>query len=454
MPAFYPEYLKASHSAPAPGVPASGQAPGCPRPEAPSIPQPGPPPTGWKHTFRALRHRNFRIFIAGQAVSLIGTWMQNVGQSWLVYRLTGSELMVGLLGFCGHGPVLLLGPLAGLAADRYSRYRIVLLTQTAFLVQAVVLAALTLSGRVTATHVFLLAAVWGVINAFDIPARQSLYIHMVGGKDLLNAISLNSVVFNTARVAGPAVGGLVIALAGEGVCFSLNAATFLAVLGSLFLLRLPPLEPENRDTPWRHLREGFRYVASHKPVLALLAINSAMNITRAPAVALAPFFADAIFGRGSEGLGVLTAAAGLGAILGTLGLARRTATRGLPRVVFSSALATGACLALFAWSPTFWVALLVFAFIGFNHMRQNASANTLIQTLIPDAYRGRVMALYSMTVVGVLPIGHLAGGAAAEQIGPRWTVFWGGLVCTLAALAFRPYVARLQRAVKERSMSK
>ncbi len=379
--------------------------------------------------------------------------MQNVGQSWLVYRLTGSELMVGLLGFCAHGPVLLLGPLAGLTADRRSRYRIVLLTQAAFLVQAVLLATLTLTGRITATHVFLLAGVWGVINAFDIPARQSLYIHMVGGQDLLNAIALNSVVFNTARVAGPAIGGLVIAVAGEGVCFSINAATFLAVLGSLFLLRLPPLEPESRDTPWRHLREGFRYVASHQPVLALLAINAAMNVTRAPAVALAPFFADAIFGRGSEGLGVLTAAAGLGAVAGTLGLARRTAARGLPGVVFSSALATGACLVLFAWSPAFWSSLLIFGLIGFNHMRQNASANTLIQTLIPDAYRGRVMALYSMTVVGVLPLGHLAGGAVAEHIGPRWTVFWGGLICAVAALAFRPFMAGLHEAVKQRSMA-
>ena len=428
-------------------------SPPAPRPEAPSIPQP-PPASGWSRTFRALRHRNFRIFVAGQAVSLIGTWMQNVGQSWLVYRLTGSELMVGLLGFCAHGPVLLLGPLAGLFADRHSRYRIVLFTQAAFLLQAILLAALTLSGRVTAGHVFALAAAWGVVNAFDIPARQSLYIHMVGGKDLLNAIALNSVVFNTARVVGPAVGGLVIAAAGEGVCFSINAATFLAVLGSLFLLRLPPLRPERRDTPWRHMREGFRYVASHQPVLALLAINAAMNITRAPAVALAPFFADAIFGRGSEGLGILTAAAGLGAIAGTLGLARRTGARGLPRVVFSSALATGACLVLFAWSPSFWSSLAVFALIGFNHMRQNASANTLIQTLIPDAYRGRVMALYSMTVVGVLPIGHLVGGAAAERIGPRWTVFWGGLACIAAALAFRPSTTRLRRALKERSMSR
>ncbi len=369
--------------------------------------------------------------------------MQNVAQSWLVYRLTGSELMVGVVGFCAHIPVLLLGPLAGLTADRYSRYRIVLLTQAAFLVQAVALATLTLSGRVTAAHVFALAAIWGMINAFDIPARQSLYIHMVGGEDLLNAISLNSVVFNTARVAGPAVGGLVIAVAGEGVCFSVNAATFLAVLGSLLMLRLPPLKPERRDAPWAHLREGFRYVASHQPVLALLGINAAMNITRAPAVALAPFFADAIFGRGSEGLGVLTGAAGLGAIAGTLGLARRTGTRGLPSVVFSSALATGICLVLFAWSPSFWTSLLIFGMIGFNHMRQNASTNTLIQTLIPDAYRGRVMALYSMTVVGVLPLGHLAGGAAAEHIGPRWTVFLGGLVCTAAALTFRGFLPRL-----------
>ncbi len=374
--------------------------------------------------------------MAGQSVSLIGTWMQNLAQGWLIYRLTGSELMLGMVGFCAHLPVLLLGPVAGVAADRFSRYHVVLTTQVSFLLQAIVFASLVLSGRITAPLVFALALWWGVANAFDIPSRHSLYIHMVGKEDLINAISLNSVIFNTARVLGPAVAGLTIAAFGEGVCLSINALTFVAVISSLLMLRLPPMGGAASDSPWVHLREGFTFAGSHRGVRALLAMNAAMNITRAPVVALAPFFADAIFGRGSAGLGILTGAAGIGAVAGSLGLARRTHTRGLPKIVYYSALTTGACLALFAWSPSFYLSLAVFAVIGFSHMRQNASSNTLIQTLIPDGYRGRIMALYSMTVVGVLPLGHLAGGAIAEVVGPRWTVAAGGALCLAAAFRF------------------
>lgn len=407
-------------------------------------------PVGWKLTFRALRHRNFRIFAAGQVVSLIGTWMQSLSQIWLIYRLTGSELAVGAVGFCSHIPVLLLGPIAGVTADRFSRYHIVVLAQTAFLLQAATLAALTLTGTVTSTSVFALALVWGVINAFEVPARQSLFIHMVGKDDLLNAISLNSVMFNTARIVGPSVAGLLIAALGEGPCFLINAGTFVAVLLSLFMLRLPRLPRVALASPWFHLRDGFWYVRRHRPVWALLLVNSVVNISRAPAVSLAPFFADAIFGRGSRGLGILTGAAGVGAVAGTLGLARRTRAEGLPKVVLYSALTTGICLVLFAWSPAFAISLVAYAVFGFSQMRQNASANTLIQSLIPDEYRGRMMALYSMTVIGVLPIGHLAGGAIAELAGPRWTVFAGGVICLAGTFAYRRYVAEIHNSILKR----
>lgn len=405
------------------------------------------PARRWPQALRALRHRNFRIFIAGQAVSLLGTWMQNLGQSWLVYRLTGSELAVGFTGFCANGGVLFLGPLAGLVADRKSRYHIVLATQIAFLLQAFVLAWLTMTGRVSATQVFLLAAAWGVINAFDVPARQSLYIHMVGKQDLINAISLNAVVFNAARLLGPAVAGFVIAAWGEGVCFLINAVTFVAVIGSLLWLRLPALPRASGSSPVESLKEGLRYVHRQLPVRALLGINAAVNLSRAPLLALAPFFADAIFHRGSQGLGVLTGISGLGAVAGTLGLAQRTSPRGLSRVVFWSAATTGLCLALAAGSPSFWLLLVVFALLGYSQMRQNASVNTLVQNLIPDEFRGRVMALYSMTVVGVLPVGHLVGGAVAEQIGPRWTVFWSGLACLLATIWFRRCTGSIERSL-------
>lgn len=434
--------------APEPGAPPDQQEV-VPQAEeaARGLPVGEPPPGPWRLTFRALRHRNYRIFLSGQAVSLIGTWMQNVSQSWLVYRLTGSELRVSLVGFFSHLPVLLLGPVAGAAADRFSRYRIVLATQITFTLQALALAALTISGRITAAQVFALALVWGVINAFDVPARQALFIHMVGRQDLLNAIALNSVVFNTARLAGPAVAGLLIAAIGEGACFLVNALTFLAVIASLLLLRLPPTARARPESPWAHLRDGLRYAAGHRAVLALLVTNGLTNIARAPAVALAPFFADAIFHRGAQGLGILTGAAGLGAVAGTLGLARRRRAAGLAEVVLDSVLVTGACLVLFAWSPWYGFALAAYALVGYSQMRQNAATNTLVQTLIPDEYRGRIMALFSMTVIGVLPLGQLAGGLIAEKAGARWTVFLGGLVCLAGAVAYRRSLEAIRRAV-------
>jgi MFS family permease len=396
-----------------------------------------PAEPAWRLTFRALRHRNYRIFMSGQAVSLIGTWMQNLAQSWLVYRLTGSELRVSLVGFCSHLPVLLVGPVAGSVADRFSRYRIVIAAQISFLAQALALAGLTLAGRIRAVHVFALAVVWGVIHAFEVPARQALFIHMVGKEDLLNAIALNSAVFNGARLVGPAVAGLLVAAIGEGPCFLLNAVTFLAVLASLLWLRLPPMERAGPGSPWGHLRQGLAYVRAHRPVRALLVASGLANIARAPAMALAPFFADAIFGRGAGGLGVLTAAAGLGAVVGTLGLARRSSAGDLPGVVQESLWLTGACLVGFAGSPWFAAALALYAVMGYSQMRQNAATNTLIQTLIPDSFRGRIMSLFSITVIGVLPLGQLAGGAIAEQLGARWTVFLGGLLGLIAAAYHR-----------------
>jgi len=426
-----------------------GGAPGPPGdPEIVAEPEEaaGSRPSGLGRTFRALRHRNYRIFLAGQAVSLIGTWMQNLAQSWLVYRLTGSELLVSLVGFFSHLPVLVVGPLAGMTADRLSRYRIVLAAQITFLAQALVLAFLTITERVTPGLVFALAAVWGVVHAFDVPARQALFIHMVGRRDLLNAIALNSVVFNTARVAGPAVGGLVIAAAGEGACFLLNAASFLAVIGSLLALRLPEAAAARPASPWSHLRDGWRYLRGHLPVRALLVASAVANVARAPAVVLAPFFADAIFRKGARGLGLMTAAAGAGAVAGTLGLARRTTVGGLPGVVLSSLLITAVCLVLFAWAPWYPLALSAYVLLGYSQMRQNAATNTLVQTLIPDEYRGRMMALFSMTVVGAMPAGQLLGGAIAERLGARGTVLLGGLLGLVGTLRYWRVAGMIDRA--------
>jgi len=392
---------------------------------------------GVPHTFRALRHRNFRLFISGQIVSLVGTWMQNVAQSWLVYRLTHSELLLGTAWFCSQIAVFALGPLGGLAADRFSRHKLVIVTQSLSLVQAVALAVLTLTGRIQVWQVLALAGMLGVVNAFDMPGRQALVIHMTSKEDLINAISLNSAVFNAARVVGPAVAGLVVAVVGEGVCFLLNAVSFLAVIGCLLAMRLPRYEPGPAESQWMRLKDGFRYAWGHKAVRRVLAVMAAATLAGMPGLVLMPFFADAIFHRGSRGLGFLMGAMGVGAVVGTLVLARRTRVTGLPRVMVYSGIATGVCYMLFAFSPWFYFSLALMPLIGYSVMRQMASANTTIQTLIQDEFRGRIMALYAMTVVGLGPFGSLAAGALASRFGPRAVVAAGGVLAMASSTAFR-----------------
>jgi MFS family permease len=389
---------------------------------------------GAPHVFRALRHRNFRLFVFGQIVSLAGTWMQNVAQSWLVYRLTHSSLLLGTAWFCTQIPVFALGPLGGLASDRFSRHRIVVLTQFLSMLQAFMLAGLTLSGHVHVWEILSLAVILGAINAFDMPARQSLVVQMAGKNDLLNAISLNSCIFNAARVIGPGVAGLIVAAFGEGVCFLLNGISFVAVIGCLIAMKLPPREKVVHQSLWKHLKEGFRFAWEHRPVRALLIMMAFMTTAGMPALVLMPFFAGDIFHLGSQGLGFLMGAMGVGAVIGTLVLARRTEIIGLSRVIFFSSLMLAAGYLIFAWSESFLLSLAIMPVIGFSVMRQMASANTLIQTVIPDRFRGRIMALYAMTVVGVGPFGSLAAGVLAHVWGARITVMLGGLLALATSI--------------------
>ncbi len=386
--------------------------------------------------FRALRHREFRLFTAGQIISLVGTWMQNVAISWLVYRLRHSELLLGTAWFCTQIPVFVLGPLGGVACDRFSRHRIVIVTQILSMLQAFLLAALTLTGAVQIWQVMTLAVVLGIINAFDIPARQSLIVELTSKEDLLSAISLNSTIFNAARIAGPGIAGLIVASFGEGVCFLINAFSFLAVIGCLLAMRLPPREKRVHEAPWIHLKKGFHFVYTHKPVRMLLLMLGMMTTAGMPALVLMPFFAGDIFHRGSQGLGFLMCAMGLGAVVGTLFLAGRSQIAGLNRVIVISAVSLGVSYLMFAYSNSFWLSFATMLCIGFSVMRQMASANTLIQTVIPDHFRGRIMALYAMMVVGLGPFGSLAAGALARSFGARFTVMLGGIVAFLAALIF------------------
>ncbi len=400
--------------------------------------QPAPAPSaGVGHTFRALRHRNFRLFISGQIISLVGTWMQNVAESWLVYRLTHSELLLGTAWFCSQIAVFALGPLGGLAADRVSRHKLVIVTQTLAMLQAFALATLTLTGLVRVWHLLVMAGLLGVINAFDMPGRQALVIQMTGKEDLLNAISLNSATFNAARVLGPAVAGLVVAAVGEGLCFLLNGLSFLAVIGCLLAMRLPRFERPAPQSPWRRVADGFRYAGRHPSVRRILALMGAATLSGTPVMVLIPVFADEMFHRGSRGMGFLMGGMGVGAVTGTLMLARRTRLSALPRVMVWSGAAVGTAYLAFALSPSFWFSLAVMPVIGFFVMQQMASANTTIQTLIEDEYRGRIMALYAMTVVGLAPFGSLASGALAGWFGARPTVAAGAVLALSAAAAFQ-----------------
>ena len=404
---------------------------------------------GWRQTFRALRHRNFRLFCFGQIVSLCGTWMQSVAQNWLLYRLTHSEFLVGLNYFCLQMPVFALGPLGGLAADRLSRRRVIVVCQTLLMVQALALWLLVFSGHVKWQYVMVLAVAQGCINAFDMPARQAFVIEMAGREDLLNAISLNSSLFNAARVLGPAIAGVLVYRLGEALCFLINGLSFGPVIAALLMMRLPPFRPPESVSPWEHLLEGYRYAYRTVHIRYLLMMLSANTLAGMGALVLMPFFADAILGRGSRGFGILLAAMGVGALIGTLVLASRGTQRGLVRVILLGADGLGVSLILLAISRNFYFSIAVMVLLGFSTLRQLAATNTLIQTVIPDQYRGRIMSLYTMTVVGLGPFGSLATGALAARAGAPIAVAVGGVVSLAAALIFRSRLAVFERSIQQ-----
>lgn len=386
---------------------------------------------------RALAHRNYRLFFFGQIVSLIGTWMQSIAQSWLVYRLTGSPLLLGLIGFANNFPVFFIAPFGGLLADRISRRSILVVTQVVAMILAAILAGLTLSGRIEAWHVFILATSLGLVNGFDIPARQAFAVEMVGREDLVNAIALNSTAFNMARVAGPAIGGVLVAAVGEGWCFFLNAVSYIAVLAGLLQMRLQRKPfPGKLSSPLRTLLEGFRFAGTTGPVRALLVLLVVVSFTGMPYTVLMPIFAEEILGRGARGLGILMGATGVGALLGSVMLATRKTVIGLGRWVARAALAFGLVLIAFAWSRSFPLSVLMLLPAGFAMVVSMASSNTLIQSMVPDEIRGRVMAVYSMVFMGSAPLGALLAGALAQRIGAPAAVSAGGLVCVLAAIVF------------------
>ena len=406
--------------------------------QAVTPPTPGAAVPGRAATaFRALRHRNFQLFFGGQIISLVGTWMQTVAQAWLIYRLTGSGALLGVLGFVGQIPIFLLSPLAGLVADRWLRRTVVIATQSASMLLAFILAALTMTGHITVWEIILLATLLGIVNAFDVPARQSFLIEMVGREDLLNAIALNSSMFNGARVAGPAIAGIVVALVGEGWCFLLNGISYLAVIAGLFLMRIPKSRPvHDGAAPLEKLREGFRFARHTKPIRALLLLASLVSFMALPYTVLMPIFAVKILHGGASAYGTLMGAVGVGAMFGALVLAIRQQLRGLGNVVGFSATALGAALVLFGASHWFWISFVILVISGFTMMMQFTATNTLIQAMVPDQLRGRVMSIYAMMFLGMSPLGSLLAGMLADRIGAPVTVAIGGVVSCLGGLAF------------------
>jgi MFS family permease len=386
--------------------------------------------------FRALRHRNFQLFFAGQLISLIGTWMQQVAQSWLIFRLTHSAILLGLVGFFGQIPSFILGPLGGHVADVFNRRKVLIVTQTWSMILAFILAGLTLGGVIQKWHIFVLAALLGVVNAFDVPVRQAFLVQMVERDDLMNAIALNSSMFNGARIVGPAVAGLLVAAIGEGWCFFANGVSYVAVIIGLVMMSPRILPQSVSSSPLANIVEGFRYVAHTAPIRALLLLLGLASFAGMPYTVLMPIFAEDIFHSGARGLGLLMGATGLGALIGSIMLAVRSTVRGLGQWVAIASLSFGASAILFAFSRSFVLSMIVLVPVGMAMMVQTASSNTLIQSMVPDELRGRVMAVYTMMFVGLGPIGALIAGALAHRIGAPITVAAGGVLTMLGAGAF------------------
>jgi MFS family permease len=402
--------------------------------------------TGFRSIGRALRYRNYRLFFTGQSISLIGTWLTRVATQWLIYRLTGSALLLGVLGFAGQIPTFVLAPLAGVLVDRWDRYRVLIVTQVLAMIQSALLAALALPGVINVWHVLALNAFQGLINAFDMPARQSMVVQMVEDRaDLPNAIALNSSMVNAARLLGPAAAGALIAAVGEGWCFLIDALSYVAVITSLLFMRIQPVRRAPRSTHVLHeMLAGFRYARDSTPIRVVLLLLATVSLMGMPFTVLLPVIAREVLGGGPGVLGALTAASGLGALAGALFLASRRTVLGLGRIIFASATTFGLGLVAFSRAGTLWLALPLILVAGAGMMLQMASSNTFLQTIVDEDKRGRIMSLLAMSFFGTVPLGSLFAGTVASRIGAQNTILVGGIVCVAAALTFLrslPHVA-------------
>jgi len=392
----------------------------------------------FSHAWRALRHRNFRLFFGGQSISLIGTWMTRIATSWLVYRLTKSPLLLGTVGFAGQIPTFLLAPLAGVIVDRVDRRKLLVATQTLAMTQSLLLAWLTLSHRITIPEALALSVVQGVINAFDMPGRQSFMMQMVEDKaDLSNAIAINSSMVNVARLVGPSLAGMLIAVSNEGWCFFVDGVSYIAVIVSLLMMRIPATELARATTTMvEQLREGWAYVSGFAPIRTILLLFALISLMGWPFMVLMPVFAAQILHGGPHTLGFLMGAVGVGSLACALSMAARRTVRGLTKVIPIAAVVFGVGLICFGLSRVLWLSMLTMLVTGFGMMQGMTASNTILQTLVDEKMRGRVMSYYTMAFVGMAPFGSLLSGALAHAIGAPCTVMLSGVACILGALWF------------------
>jgi MFS family permease len=400
---------------------------------------------------RALAYRNYRLFFGGQVVSLVGTWITTTATNWLVYRLTGSVLLLGVVGFAGQFPAFVLGPFTGIVVDRWDRHRLLVVTQTISMLQSFALAALVLSGRITLEWIIALSVVQGIVNAFDMPARQSFLLTMIENKaDLGNAIALNSSMMTLARLLGPSIAGVLIAATSEGWCFLLDGISYVAVIAALLQMKIArrPDAAIARRSALHQFREGFVYAFGFRPIRSIILLLAIVSLVGVPYTVMMPVFATTVFQGGPHTLGILMTSSGCGALFGALWLAQRQSVIGLSRVIPMAGALFGAGLIAFSFTDVLWLAIPCLIVAGFGFMVQMASSNTVIQTIVDDEKRGRVMGFYMMAFLGTAPFGSLLAGWLASRIGAPQTLFVGGVCCLLGALWFASALPAIRSAIR------
>ncbi|MBN1898076.1 MAG: MFS transporter [Spirochaetes bacterium] len=403
-----------------------------------------------KLILRTLQYRNYRLFFIGQGLSLIGTWIQRIALSWLVYRMTGSAFFLGLVGFSSQLPSFLLSPFAGALADRLNKYRLIIITQAVAMLQAFILAWAVLTHSIAVWSIIVLSILLGFINAFDIPVRQSFVVELIGRReDLGNAIALNSAMFNVARLLGPGLAGIMINSVGEGVCFLINAISFIAVLISLFLMKIPYHKIKQKTGNILHeIKDGLRYAYHFEPIRYILIFLSIMSLVGMSYVVLMPVYVKELLHSGPEIFGILMSSSGIGALLGAIYLASRKSVLGLGKKITYSAAIMGGGLILLSQVHVLWVAMIMLFIIGLGMMVQMASSNTVLQTIVSDEKRGRVMSFYTMAFMGTAPFGSLMAGSLAGKLGAPSALILGGAACILSAIWFLKKLPVLRKKVR------